>query len=35
MIWNEIRKIWNLRSFFLVMVVGITLMYSWVVGQLN
>ena len=35
MIGNEMRKIWKQHTLILVVVVGVTLMYSWVIGQMN
>ena len=35
MIWNEMRKIWKAHTLILVVVIGVTLMYSWVIGQMN
>ena len=35
MIWNEFRKIWNPYSLILISVIGVTLLYSWVAGQMN
>ena len=35
MIWNEMRKIWKAHTLILVVAVGVTLMYSWVIGQMN
>lgn len=35
MLVNEIRKIWNLPTLLLELVVGVVLLYSWVAGQMN
>ncbi|MDE5965241.1 MAG: hypothetical protein K2G89_00185 [Lachnospiraceae bacterium] len=35
MIGNELKKIWNVRMTLLLLLVSVTLFYTWIIGQMN